>query len=42
MFEVFDVKNSIERISTKLVINNITTFSNIFKNLSSDFEEFLK
>ena len=42
MFEIFDVKNLIERISTKFVINNTTTFSNIFKNSSFNFEKFLK
>ena len=42
MFKTFDVKNLIERISTKLVINNTTSFSNFFKILSSDFEKFLK
>ena len=40
MFEVFDVKNSIERTSTKFVINNTTTFLNIFKISSFDFEKF--
>ena len=42
MFKTFDVKNSIERTSTKLIINDITTFLNIFKISSSDFEKFLK
>ena len=42
MFEIFDVKNSIERILTKLIINDTTMFLNIFENLSSDFEKFLK
>ena len=42
MFEIFDVKNSIERTSAKLVINDITTFLNIFENLLSDFKKFLK
>ena len=40
MFEIFDVKNSTERVSAKFIINNTTTFLNIFKNLSSDFEKF--
>ena len=42
MFEIFDVKNSIERISAKLVINDTTTFLNIFEISSSDSEKFLK
>ena len=42
MFEIFDVKNSTERILTKLVINDTTTFSNIFENSSFNFEKFLK
>ena len=42
MFEIFDVKNSIERISVKFVINDITLFLNFFKILSSDFKKSLK
>ena len=42
MFEILDVKNSVERILTKFVIDNIITFSSISENLSSDFEKFLK
>ena len=42
MSEAFDVKNSIERISTKFVVDDITTFLNIFENSSFDFEKFLK
>ena len=42
MFEIFDVKNSIERTSAKLVIDDTTTFSNIFKNSSFDSEKFLE
>ena len=42
MFETFDMKNLTERISTKLVINDTTTFLNIFENSLSDFEKFLK
>ena len=42
IFEIFDVKNSIERVSTKFVVDNTTTFSNIFKNLSFNFEKFSK
>ena len=37
MFEIFDVKNSIERISVKFVINDTTIFLNIFENSSFDF-----
>ena len=40
MFEIFDVKNSIERTSTKFVINDTTTFLSTSENSSSDFEEF--
>ena len=42
MFEIFNVKNSTERASAKFVINNTTTFSNIFENSSFDFKEFSK
>ena len=42
MSEIFDVKNSTERVSTKLVINDTTIFLNIFKISSFDFEKFLK
>ena len=42
MSKIFDVKNSTERISAKLVIDDITTFLNIFENSSSDFKKFLK
>ena len=40
MFKTLDVKNSTERVSAKFVIDDTTTFSNIFKNSSSDFEKF--
>ena len=42
MFKIFDVKNSIKRISAKLVINDITSFLNIFENLLFNFEKILK
>ena len=42
MFEIFDVKNSTERISTKFIIDDIMTFSSTFENSSSDSEKFLK
>ena len=42
MFKIFDVKNSTERTSAKFVINNTTSFLNIFKILSFDFKKFLK
>ena len=42
MFKILDVKNLIKRVSTKLVINDTTTFLNIFKNSLFDFEKFLK
>ena len=42
MFETFDVKNSIKRISAKLIVDDTIIFLNIFKNLSSDFEKFLE
>ena len=42
MSKIFDVRNSIERVLTKFVIDDTTTFSSIFKNLSSDFEKFLE
>ena len=42
MFEIFDVKNSTERISTKLVVDDTTTFSNIFKISSFNFKKFSK
>ena len=40
MFETLDVKNSIKRTSTKFVIDDTTTFSNISENSSFDFEKF--
>ena len=40
MFKTFDVKNSTERASAKLVINDTTTFSNTFENSLFNFEEF--
>ena len=40
MSEIFDVKNLIERASAKLVIDNTTTFLNIFENSSFNFEKF--
>ena len=42
MFKIFNVKNSIKRVSTKFVINDTTLFSNIFKISSFNFEKFLK
>ena len=42
MFEVFNVKNLIKRASTKFVINDTTTFLNIFENLSFNSEKFSK
>ena len=42
MFKIFDVKNSTERALTKFVINDTMMSSNIFENLSFDFEKFLK
>ena len=42
MFEIFDVKNSIEQVLTKFVIDDIIMFLNIFENLSSDFKKFLE
>ena len=42
MFEIFDVKNSTERTSAKLVIDDTTSFLNFFEISSSDFEKFLK
>ena len=42
MFEVFDVKNSIERISTKHYIDNTTSILNFFKTSTFDVEIFLK
>ena len=40
MSEILDVKNSVERASIKLVIDDTTTFSSIFENSSFDFEKF--
>ena len=42
MFKTFNVKNSIKRISAKLIINDTTTFLNIFKISSFDFKKFSK
>ena len=42
IFEIFDVKNSIERISMKFVVDHTTTFLNIFKNSLFNFKKFLK
>ena len=42
MFETFDVKNSTEQISMKLIINDTTTFLNTSENSSSDSEKSLK
>ena len=42
MFKTFNIKGSIERISTKLVIDDITLFSSISEISSFVFKEFLK
>ena len=42
MFKIFNVKNSTEQISTKFVIDNTTSFLNLFEISSSDFKKFLK
>ena len=42
MFEIFDVKDSTERISAKHYINNITSILNLFKILTFDVKIFLK
>ena len=42
IFETFVMKNSIERISAKFVINDTTTFLSISENLLFNFEKFLK
>ena len=42
MFEVFDVKNSTERISTKHHIDDITSISNLFKTSTFDVKVFSK
>ena len=40
MFKIFDVKNSIERISTKHHIDNITSFLNLFETSIFNVEIF--
>ena len=42
MFETFDVKNSIERISTKYYFDDTTSISNFFKTSTFNVEIFLK
>ena len=42
MFENFDMKNSIERISTKHYFDDIMLFSNFFEISTFDVEIFLK
>ena len=42
MFEIFDVKNSIERILTKHHINDTTSISNLFKTSTFNVEVFSK
>ena len=42
MFEIFDVKNSIERILTKYYIDDTTLISNRFKTSTFDVKTFLK
>ena len=42
MSEAFDVKNSIERISTKHYINDITSILNLFEASTFDAKIFLK
>ena len=42
MFEIFDVKNSIKRASTKHHINDITSILNLFKTSTFDVEVFSK
>ena len=42
MFEVLDVKNSIERILTKYHINDTTLILNFFETSTFDAETFLK
>ena len=42
MFEIFDVKNSIEQILTKHHINDTTSILNLFKTLTFNVKIFLK
>ena len=42
MFEIFDVKDLIKRISAKYHINDITLILNLFKISTFDVEIFLK
>ena len=42
MFKIFDVKNSIERISTKYYFDDIMLILNFFETSTFDFEIFLK
>ena len=42
MFEIFDVKNSTERISTKYYFNDTTSFLSFSETLTFDAEVFLK
>ena len=42
MFETFDIKNLIERISTKHYFNDTTSFLNLFEILIFNVEIFLK
>ena len=42
MFEIFDMKNSIERILTKYHFNDTMSISNFFETSTFDVEIFLK
>ena len=42
IFEIFDVKDSIERILTKYYLDDITSILNLFKTSTFDVEIFLK